>query len=182
MVMTTTLDGTARQLGIHTREHVRRAREAYDPDGEVNLTGSAGSLSVFALTVTAGALALRSSGRGLPERFALADVLLGGVATHKFTRLVSKASVTSPLRAPFTTFDGAAGSSEHEESPRDDGRLRHTVGELLTCPFCLAPWTGAAYVAGLAVAPRVARAWAAVFAVTAVSDSLQHGYQRLRQD
>jgi hypothetical protein len=180
--MVTTFDDATRQLRIHTREHVRRTADTYDPDGDVNLAGFTGSLSVFALTVTAGAVALRLSGRELPERFALTDVLLGGIAAHKFSRLLSKASVTSPLRAPFTTFEGPAGSSEHEESPRDDSRLRHTAGELLTCPFCLAPWVGAAYVAGLATAPRAARAWAAVFAVTAVSDSLQHGYARLRGD
>jgi hypothetical protein len=57
--------------------------------------------------------------------------------------------------------------------------VRHTVGELLTCPFCLAVWIGTAYVAGLGVAPRAARAWAAVFAVTGVSDFLQHAYARL---
>lgn len=156
--------------------------ERYDPDGEVNLSGFAGSVTTYVVTVTAGLLALRASGRRLPERYELGDVLLGGLATHKFSRLLAKGSVTSPIRAPFTEFEGAAGSAEHHEQARGEHGFRHTLGELLTCPFCVGVWTGTAYVAGLAVAPRLARAWAAVFSVVGLSDGLQHGYARLRGD
>lgn len=168
-------------------EPVRRllrdqVREAYDPDREVNLAGFAGSISVYGLVVAGLLAGLRASGRELPERYELADVLLGGVATHKFSRLVSKGSVTSPIRAPFTEFEGPAGSAEHNEQVRGHHGVRHTIGELLTCPFCLGVWTGTAYVAGLVVAPRLTRTWAAVFSVVGVSDALQHGYARLRRD
>ncbi len=155
---------------------------SYDPDGDVDLRGFAGSLTAYAATVTALVVAARAGGRELPERFELADIALGGLAAHKFARIVSHSSVTSPLRAPFTTFDEPAGSGEHIEEPRGHHGVRHTVGELLTCPFCLGVWVSTAYVAGLALAPRAARTWAAVFAVTGVSDSLQHGYARLRSD
>ena len=158
------------------------AGKAYDPNGEVNLTGFAGSLTAFASATAATALAARAQGRTLPERYATADLLLGGLAAHKFSRLLSKASVTSPLRAPFTTFEEAAGSSEHVEVARGEHGVRHTLGELLTCPFCVGTWVSAAYVGGLTVSPRVARAWAAVFAVTAISDGLQQAYARLRDD
>jgi hypothetical protein len=67
-------------------------------------------------------------------------------------------------------------------SPRGDHGAKHTTGELLTCPFCLAVRVGTAYVAGLATAPRLTRAVAAVMTVVAMSDALQHGYQRLRGD
>jgi hypothetical protein len=154
----------------------------YDPEGEVNLAGFTGSLGAFAVAAAAAGLLVRERTDGLPERFGLTDVLLGGLATHKFSRLLAKGSVTSPIRAWFTTFDEATGSSEHRESPRDDHGLRHTLGELLTCPFCLAQWVGLGYVAGLVVAPRPTRAWAMVFAVTALSDSLQHAYERLVSD
>jgi hypothetical protein len=55
-------------------------------------------------------------------------------------------------------------------------------GEVLTCPFCLAPWVASAYVAGLALSPRLARAWAAAFALVGASDWLQHAYSRARAD
>jgi hypothetical protein len=152
----------------------------YDPDDQVNLRGFAGSMTVYLAAL--GALAGVARGRPTPARYEPIDLVLGGVAVHKFTRLLSKGAVTSPVRAPFTQFEHAAGSSEHAERPRDDSSVRHTVGELLTCPFCLGVWTGTAYVAGLALAPRTARAWAALGTVTAVSDFLQHGYARVRTD
>jgi hypothetical protein len=37
------------------------------------------------------------------------------------------------------------------------------------------------YVATLALAPRLARAWAATFAVVGISDSLQFGYDQLKE-
>lgn len=155
--------------------------DAYDPDGAVNLSGFAGSLATYAVVTTALVVGTGTSGRA-PAHYALSDVLLGGLATHKFSRLLARGAVTSPVRAPFTEFDAAAGASEHDEQPRGDHGVRHTIGELLTCPFCLGVWVGTAYVAGLALAPRSTRAWAATFAVTGVSDFLQHAYSRTRGD
>ena len=154
---------------------------AYDPDDRVDLTGFSGSLATYAVALTALAGAARARGGG-PERYSATDLLIGGLATHKFARLVSRSSVASPVRAPFTEFTEPAGSGEHVEAARGEHGVRHTVGELITCPFCLGVWVSTAYVAGLALAPRPTRAWAAVFAVTGVSDFLQHAYARLRGD
>ena len=153
---------------------------SYDPDGDVNLHGFSGSLAVYAVTTAAFTGLTRFSGHTLPAAYLTRDLLIGGVAAHKFSRLISRGAVTSPLRAPFTEFEGPAGASEHDESARGEHGVRHTIGELLTCPFCMDVWVGTAYVGALQVAPRVARTWAAVFAVTAVSDFLQHAYARLR--
>ncbi|MBC9732572.1 DUF1360 domain-containing protein [Nocardioides marmotae] len=168
----------------HTHAHpVGRLVDGYDPDGEVELEGYAGSLTTYGLVLAGIAAAGSASGHHLAERYDLADIALGGLAVHKFTRLVSRSSVAAPVRAPFTRFEGAAGSGEHVESAReDDGRLRATIGKLITCPFCLGVWVGTAYIAGLNLAPRPTRAWAALFAVTALSDTLQHAYSRLRGD
>jgi hypothetical protein len=152
----------------------------YDPEGKVNVTGFAGSLAAFAGGVAAVGLALRTSDRTLPERYAVHDLLVGGVAVHKLSRLVTKSSVASPLRAPFTEFEGPAGAGEHDESPRGEHGVRHTLGELLTCPFCLGVWMSGAYVTGLLASPRTTRAAAALLTVSAISDSLQHAYARLR--
>ncbi|MBC2931954.1 DUF1360 domain-containing protein [Nocardioides sp. zg-1228] len=154
----------------------------YDPDGAVDLRGYTGSMAVYVAAVGGLLLLGRGTGRSLPERYSLTDLTLGGIATHKLTRLLSRSSVASPLRAPFTEFDAAAGSGEHVESSRGEHGVRHTVGELLTCPFCLGVWVGTAYVAGMAFAPRPTRAAAAVLTVVGASDALQHGYSRLRGD
>ena len=152
---------------------------AYDPESRVDLAGFSSSMAAYGLALAALAGLSRSRG-GPPERYELADLLIGGIATHKFARLVAKGSVTSPVRAPFTQFAEAAGAAEHVEAARGDHGARHTVGELITCPFCLGVWVSTAYVAGLGLAPRATRSWAAVFAVTGVSDHLQQLYGRLR--
>lgn len=164
-----------------TLSHAVRVVDAYDHDGEVNLRGFSASLASYTVALSALVAVARAAGSA-PDRYAVSDLLVGGLATHKFSRLLARGSVTSPVRAPFTEFVGAAGASEHDERPRGDHGVRHTVGELLTCPFCLGVWIGTAYVAGLALAPRPTRAWAAAFAVTGVSDFLQHAYGRARGD
>ena len=153
----------------------------YDPAGQVNLRGFAGSLATYAAAVTAAVAAVHAAGR-VPERYAARDIVVGGIATHKFARLLARGSVTSPVRAPFTEFEGPGGAAEHNERPRGDHGVRHTAGELLTCPFCLGAWVSTAYVAGLALAPRLTRSWAATFAVVGVSDFLQHAYARVCED
>jgi hypothetical protein len=140
---------------------LQQLSDRYDPGGDVNLAGFSGSLTTYAISLAALVAASRATG-GAPTRYSLGDLVVGGLATHKFSRLLAKGSVTSPLRAPFTQFEEAAGNSEHHEVPRGEHGVRHTVGELLTCPFC-----------------RAARGWAAVFAVTGISDFLQPAYARL---
>ena len=160
-------------------ELVERISDGYARDGAVNLGGFAAGLGTYAASVAGLTLVLRVSGRSVPERYAIQDLLLGGMAVHKFSRVLAKGSVTSPLRAPFTEFEGPAGPAEHQEQPRGTHGVRHTVGELLTCPFCLGVWVATAYVAGLAAAPRPTRTWAAVFAIVGMSDFLQHAYAGL---
>lgn len=157
-------------------ETLRGLSDHYDPDGQVNLPARLGALAGYGAAVV-GLVGLgRVLGRGLPDRIDLGDVVLGGLATHKFTRLVSRSSVASPVRAPFTEFVDSEGASEHLERPHGTHGVRHTVGEVLTCPFCLGVWVSTAYVAGLALAPRATRVWAALFTVNAVSDVMQHVY------
>ena len=56
--------------------------------------------------------------RRFPERYSLADVVLLGVATHKYSRVLTKDRVTSGLRAPFVRYRHDAGPSEVEEAAR----------------------------------------------------------------
>src|SRR3954447_16702143 len=113
--------------------------------------GSAGAFSAW----------LRASRRGRPERVAPGALALATVATHKVSRLVAKDRVTSAVRAPFTRFEDDAGPGEVDEAARGPG-LRRAVGELLICPCCLGLWISAAFTAGLLVAPRLTRWFAAV--------------------
>jgi len=50
------------------------------------------------------------------------------------------------------------------------------VGDLLTCPWCIAPWVAGSLYTMFLVKPQAARLVAAVFSSVAVSDVLQHAY------
>ena len=151
------------------------------PHDHDRIAGYLTVMSVFGSALAGTVLVGRLRGERLPSSYALADLALGALATHKFARLITKDGVTTPLRAPFTEFEENTGSAEVAESPRPEP-VRHVVGELITCPFCVAPWIASGYVALLALAPPVARAWAAVFSIVAGSDFLQHAYAHVRTD
>lgn len=133
------------------------------------------------LTSTAAVAAWRRSRRTpTPERPSVLDIALLGVATFRVARTLAKDAVLAPLRAPFATFQGPAGPGEVTEAPRP-GPVRHAVGELVTCPFCLAQWVATAGVAGLALAPRTTRWISAGMTVVATADALQFAFARLQQ-
>ena len=117
--------------------------------------------------------------RRLPDLSAR-DVALIGVATHRLARTLAKDPITSPFRMPFTAYEGVSGPSELDEEVVSHG-IGHAVGELLTCPFCLAQWVATGFVAGMIFAPRATRLVAATFAGVAVSDFLQFAYAGAQQ-
>jgi hypothetical protein len=119
----------------------------------------------------------RSTDRELPERIDGRDLALVVVATHKASRLLAKDRVTSTVRAPFTRFEGDAGPGEVDEAARGHG-LRRAVGELLICPYCLGLWISATFTAGLLVAPRLTRWFAAVMCSVFGADLLQIAYAK----
>jgi hypothetical protein len=145
------------------------------------LGGYLGALGVYAAGVGATTLAARAVDATPPERITPFDLILVGMATHKTSRIIAKDAVTSPLRAPFTIYDQPSGEAELAEHPRKDDHVRHAVGELLMCPFCLAQWVATGFAAGLVFAPRFTRLAAMVMASTATSDFLQLGYAALQQ-
>ena len=148
------------------------AEEYGRPVGE--LRGYTSVMAVYAVGVSLAAYAMKRAGR-LPSDIAPRDLALVALATHKLSRTVSKDAVTSPFRAPFARFEGPAGPGEVHEEVAGTG-ARKAVGELMTCPFCLDQWIATGLVTGLAVAPRLTRYVASIFAVRAGADLLQFGY------
>jgi hypothetical protein len=144
----------------------------YAPSGEHPLASYALLVAVFSSLFAGFLAALGIRRQRLPERIALGDLALIAVATYRLARLLSKDSVTSFLRAPFTEFVKPIGEGEVEERPRGTG-LRHAIGEMLGCPFCLAQWVAAGFIYGLVLAPRLTRVVASIFAVYAAADWLQ---------
>ncbi|MEA2932331.1 MAG: hypothetical protein QOI56_1116 [Actinomycetota bacterium] len=169
--MTDTLRRTTTRVAQEATETVREELDAYRGDADLPVESFAGLMAAYAAFVAAGSVAVRR--RGLPERPAWSDVALVAVATHRLSRLVTKAPVTSPLRAPFTRFEGSTtGPAELEEEVRGTG-ARKAVGELLTCPFCISQWLATGLTFGLVLAPRATRLAAAVLTSVTAADFLQ---------
>jgi hypothetical protein len=138
-------------------------------------------MTIFAMIVGLAGLIAAWSGRRLPRRIAPYDLALITAGTHKLSRTISKDAVTSPLRAPFTQYRGTGGPAEVMEDTRDSGAVRHAIGELLSCPFCLDMWIATGFVTGLVFAPRFTRVMAATFTALAGADFLQLVYARAQQ-
>jgi Protein of unknown function (DUF1360) len=103
--------------------------------------------------------------------------VLGGVATHKISRLLAKDKVTQPLRAPFTENPTDAGPSEVDEEPAGEGP-RKAIGELVSCPYCLGMWVATALLYGFLLVPRLTRLVAAIFTAHTIADFLQVAYKK----
>ncbi len=137
-------------------------------EGDRPLGGYVRTMIVYAGTTGSLALLARSRGVRLPNTVPVGDVALLTVATYRLSRLISKDAITSPLRARWTRFVAPAGPGEVVEDARGTGS-GHAVGELLTCPFCLAQWVATGLVFAYLAKPRLTR-WVAV-TLTAVTGS-----------
>ena len=156
-----------------TQELVERYRHGHDrPLGSYGVVDA-----VYAAVVAAiGLLARR---RRVPDLSAK-DVVLLGVATHRLARTIAKDPVMSPIRMPFTRYEGLSGAAELQEEVVASG-VGHAVGELLTCPFCLAQWVATGFAAGLVFAPRATRLAMATMSGVALADFLQYAYAAAQQ-
>lgn len=165
----------------HSHSDVLRAiQDTYQGDEDRPLGGYVAALTGYAggVGALAGLVLLRR--KRLPERYTLGEVALLSVATHKLSRLVAKDAVLSPLRAPFTRYEEPAGEGELNEEVRGGG-LRHAVGELISCPFCMAVWVATGLTGGLVLVPRLTRAFEVVLTAVAASDFLQLAYDSVKQ-
>jgi hypothetical protein len=108
------------------------------------------------------------------------NLVLYGLATEHLSRVLTKDAVTSVLRAPFTEFKSAAGEGEVNEEVVGHGE-QHAIGELLTCPFCVAQWVATGLVAGSVAAPSLTTAVVSISAAARLSDYLQLLYAFCRE-
>lgn len=142
------------------------------------LKGYAQLLAVYGLGSAGLAIALRKRARGI-RPLNLTTLLLYGLATEHISRVMTKDSVTGVLRVPFTEFKEGIGEGEVNEDVVAHGSA-HAVGELMTCPFCVAQWVATVLVAGSIGAPALTTAVVSVSAAARVSDFLQLAYAFLR--
>jgi hypothetical protein len=161
------------------RDRVRQEQAEYAQGEERPLSAYAGGIGVYSALVATLAGVARVQKRPLPSPSPF-EVLLIGTATHKLARLIAKENITSAIRAPFTRYEGTAGPAELHEEVRGHG-ARHAVGELITCPFCLAQWTATGFTFGFVFAPKATRLVATTMTAVAASDFLQLAYSWTQQ-
>ena len=152
--------------------------EGYKNGEDIPLFSYGVLAGVFNLVFALFLLVARATGRPIPERIEARDIALLGMAAHKVSLVGSQDAVTSPLRAPFTEIQEKESPKKLDEKPRGEG-LQRSVGELLTCKFCLSVWVASFFTYGLVLVPRLTRLVAAVFAVVTVSDHLHQVYKAL---
>jgi hypothetical protein len=162
-------------------QSAREEADVYRGDNPRPMSGYVAALGVYGSVVTLATVIAAATGRRLPARWSVQDLVTVTLGTQKLSRIMSKASVTSPLRAPFVQYRGTGGPAEVQEETRNSSQLRHAVGELLTCPFCLDVWVATAFVIGLIFAPRLTRLIAGSFASLAGADFLQLAYAMAQQ-
>ncbi len=137
-------------------------------------------LSTYSLGATLVAAILRSRAKEMSP-LSVRQLVLLALATQHLSRLIAKDSITAPLRSPLTRFVKATGEGEVDEEVIAKG-LGHAVGELVSCPYCLAQWIATGLVAGSVAAPNLTEALTTICALARVSDWLQLAYDRLKGD
>lgn len=160
--------------------HILRAAEEvaeeYDHGAGQPLPAYAATLATYGATVAGLGTLVWSRRRGRLPDFGPAEIALLGVATFKLARVLSKDAITSPIRAPFTEYEGDADTpAEVQEKPRGTG-FRKTMGELVSCPFCLSQWIGTGFAAAFVLAPRATRIVAGTLGAITAADFLQFAY------
>jgi hypothetical protein len=166
---------------MNHREPSTRTFEGYKKGADVPLFSYGVLAGIFNLLFALFLLATRVSGKSLPRRIEARDIALLGMATHKLSLVGSQDAVTSPLRAPFTELEAKESPKKVDEKPRGGG-IRRSVGELLTCQFCLSVWVASFFTYGFVLLPRVSRLVAALFAAVTVSDFLHQIYKLLKKE
>ncbi|GAA3836429.1 MULTISPECIES: DUF1360 domain-containing protein [Amycolatopsis] len=172
----------AQHAGLRDLAAAGRAEaDAYRGNHDRPLGGYLVVMLVYTSLVATAVLAALLTGRKLPRDLRVSDIALMAMGTHKLARTISKDAVTSPLRAPFTRYADTGGPAEVMEEVRKPSGLRHSLGELLSCPFCLDMWVVTGFTVGHVFAPRVTRLVVAAMAALTGADFLQLAYAKAQQ-
>jgi hypothetical protein len=139
----------------------------------------AGALTLFLASVATLTSAAAAKDL-LPKKFKPLDLIVLGIATHKLSRIVSKSRITGAIRSPFVHYVCSCGAGEVNEEPRGRG-LQRAVGELISCPYCMGPWSATALGFGMLFAPRVTKLFAKILVGVAISDFLHRAYAATKE-
>ena len=123
-----------------------------------------------------GATALASGRR--PVLPTPTELVLLGLASHRIGRMIAFERVGEPFRAPFTAT--VPDDSGVDETVVARGRgVRWTVGELVSCPTCVATWASLALALGQRFLPGPTRVLVGILATAGVAEIVNGISERL---
>jgi hypothetical protein len=101
------------------------------------------------------------------------DLAVTGAATFALSKVIARERIGSWVREPFV-------EEERDGTTHPRGRrLRHAVGELVTCTRCVGAWSALGLVGLRLTSPAAGRVVNDVLAVSAMNDWLQTGFKLL---
>lgn len=125
--------------------------------------------AVYGVLLGAVLLAARGAKHG-NEPITGAELVPIAAATFTLSKTIAHEKVATWVREPFVEQDEEGGAPKGR-------RMRHAVGELLTCTRCLGTWSSLALVGLRVTSPPAGRIVTAVLAASAVNDFLQVGFE-----
>lgn len=126
--------------------------------------------AVFAALLAGTAYAMRERTRKA-DPLTTRDLAVTGAATFALAKVIAKERIGTWVREPFV-------EEENDRRPRGR-RLRHAVGELVTCTRCVGAWSALALVSLRLASPPTGRVVNDVLAASAMNDWLQSGFKLL---
>ena len=127
--------------------------------------------AVFAALLAGVVVAARERNRE-SEPLTTRDLAVTGVATFALSKVIARERIGSWVREPFV-------DEEHGSRRPRGTRLRHAVGELLTCTRCVGAWSALGLVGLRLTSPATGRVVNDVLAVSAMNDWLQASFKLL---
>jgi hypothetical protein len=99
------------------------------------------------------------------------DLAVTSAATFALAKVIARERIGTWVREPFV---------DEDDGRRPRGRrLRHAVGELLTCTRCVGAWSALGLIALRLTSPATGRVVNDVLAVSAMNDWLQASFKLL---
>ena len=127
--------------------------------------------AVFAVLLAGVVLASRERTRA-SEPLTTRDLAVSGAATFALAKVIARERIGSWVREPFV-------DEEHGHRRPRGTRMRHAVGELLTCTRCVGAWSALGLVGLRLTSPATGRVVNDVLAVSAMNDWAQASFKLL---
>jgi hypothetical protein len=127
--------------------------------------------AVFAALLAGAVLAARERTRE-SDPLTTRDLAVTGAATFALSKVIARERIGTWVREPFV-------DEEHGRRRPRGTRLRHAVGELLTCTRCVGAWSALGLIGLRLTSPATGRVVNDVLAVSAMNDWLQASFRLL---